>query len=343
MSNPGNISSRKKPCTESRFNGIPPKEISGAHTPPLRIEVYENDKLIPLSPEPPVVSASSQLGEDAILERYVTPHSAEYKEHKYPTHVLFLYEGTPSAVEWKSQGRRYNAQLQSGLLWILPRGLRLSAHFHGPHGGVVLSIGQRRFERQIYPLLRGGSLELAVRFNVRDSQLEYLLRGLLAIAQEGSQGDAMVGDLLVNAICIRLARHFSVSQADVPAPRGGLPAARLKRVIEFIDANLDKNIRLGTLADTADMSLYYFATLFRQSLGVSPHQYIIGRRVERAKQLLRHTNLSLLDVSLALGFEHQNNFARTFRRVMGLSPRTYRDSRTLTSEKIERNEQNHKI
>lgn len=72
------------------------------------------------------------------------------------------------------------------------------------------------------------------------------------------------------------------------------------------------------------MSLYYFATLFRQSTGLSPHQYVLIRRIERAKQLLRSTKLSVLEVGLNLGFEHQNNFARAFRRVTGTTPTHFR-------------------
>ncbi|MGB7434476.1 MAG: AraC family transcriptional regulator [Candidatus Acidiferrum sp.] len=110
----------------------------------------------------------------------------------------------------------------------------------------------------------------------------------------------------------------------MPPQRGGLPPARLKTVLEFIHANLDKNVSLFSMADAANMNMYYFAALFRRSMGVSPHQYVLDRRVERAKQLLCDRELSVLDVSLQVGFDHPNNFARAFRRLVGVSPTQFR-------------------
>ena len=107
----------------------------------------------------------------------------------------------------------------------------------------------------------------------------------------------------------------------------GLPAARLKRVLAYIDTHLDENITLAELARSANLSLYYFATLFRKSTGFSPHRYILHRRVIRARELLRNTSLRVLDVSLDLGFQHQNNFARAFRRITGMTPTNFRRSK----------------
>jgi AraC family transcriptional regulator len=98
----------------------------------------------------------------------------------------------------------------------------------------------------------------------------------------------------------------------------------LKRVLEYIESNLDKNITLTQLARVANMSLYYFAVLFRQSTSLSPHRYVLGKRVERAKELLHDPKLSVLDVSMNVGFHHQNNFARAFRRVIGVSPTEFK-------------------
>jgi len=219
-------------------------------------------------------------------------------------------------------GKRLDAWVRSGHLWIVPRSMPHTSSFQGPHGGVLLSIGNSQLERHIGPLMRGGRIELVPGFNLEDGQLEHLLRGLLAVAQDGS--DALVSELLVNAICIRLAQRYAVSKLKIVAHQGGLPAARLKRVLEYIDANLGQNIALSELASVVNMSLYYFAVLFRQSMGVSPHRYVLNQRVERAKGLLRDPELSVLDVSISVGFEHPNNFARAFRRVIGVSPTQFR-------------------
>jgi len=149
----------------------------------------------------------------------------------------------------------------------------------------------------------------------------------VAFAQDSSGADLLMGELLVNAACIRLAKRYAVSKLNMVPRRGGMPGARLKRVLEYIDANVGRNITLSELSGVVNMRLYYFAVLFRQSTGLSPHQYVLKQRVKRAKELLRNPKLSVLDVSISVGFEQQNNFARAFRRVIGVSPTQFRRDR----------------
>jgi AraC family transcriptional regulator len=289
-----------------------------------RIEVYQNGRRIALAPRAPVLSASFSLGEDVILERHITPQGAEYGERASDTHLLFLSDTESVRATCRMDGRQLNGQTDRGNVWILPRSILHHSRFEGPHGGLVLSIRNSWFDRHIGQLTPGGHIQLRPQFNARDSQLEHLLHGLLAVAQDGEQADALVGELLVNAVCIRLAKQYAVSKWNIVPPRGGLSAAQLKRVLEYISANLDGKITLSALSESAHMSLCYFATQFKQSMGVSPHRYVLQQRIRRAEQLLRDTRLSVLDVGLNLGFEHQSNFARAFRRVTGVSPIHFR-------------------
>jgi AraC family transcriptional regulator len=227
-------------------------------------------------------------------------------------------------VAYRCEGKQFDTQAQPGYVWIIPRGMPHSSRFDGPHGGVVLSIGKKEFERNVSAITHGGSIDLVPGFNLKDDQLTYLMLGLLSVAQDHSYTDALISELMVNAICIRLARHYTESKLSPPPQCGGLPLARLKKVLEFIDANLDKNISLSALAQAANMNLSYFATLFRKSMRVSPHQYVLNRRVEWAKRLLRDSKRSVLEVSLEVGFDHPNNFARVFRRMAGISPSEFR-------------------
>ncbi len=289
-----------------------------------RIEAFQSGRRIPISSRPPVLSSFVSLGEDVVLERYVIPHAAAYPGREFPTHVLILYQSGPVRVASQTGEKHFDDEVHPGDVWIVPRGARHSARFKGNHGGVLLSIGMDRFERHVNPVTHGRKIELVPGFNIKDDQLQHLLLGLLAVAKNRSYADALVGDLLVNAICIRLANRYARSKLCVTPKRGGLPLLRLKKILEFIDANLDKNISLSALADAVNMNLYYFAALFRKSMGVSPHQYVLNQRVERAKRLLRDRKLSVLDVGLQVGFDHANNFARAFRRLAGVSPTRFR-------------------
>jgi len=108
--------------------------------------------------------------------------------------------------------------------------------------------------------------------------------------------------------------------ADPPTTRGGLAPARANRVCEYIDSHLQENIALEVLAGIAQLSVHHFARAFRQTLGIPPHNYIVQRRVERAQQMLRNTELPLSEIAIAAGFTDQSHLARHFRTITGVSP-----------------------
>jgi AraC family transcriptional regulator len=106
--------------------------------------------------------------------------------------------------------------------------------------------------------------------------------------------------------------------------RIGLSPRRLRMVLDYLQDNLEGDLSLQRLAGLANMSLDGFIRVFKQSMGVPPHQYVLRKRVERAQALLGNRSLSLTEVSLRSGFGDQSHFSRTFHRLIGFTPRHYR-------------------
>ena len=106
--------------------------------------------------------------------------------------------------------------------------------------------------------------------------------------------------------------------------RGGLPPRLLHRICEYIDANLEQNIKLDHLAYLARLSKHHFSRAFKRSLGVAPHAYLIGRRIDRACTLLSMTDMPLVEIALTVGFSDQSHFACRFRQQVGMAPSAYR-------------------
>jgi AraC-like DNA-binding protein len=111
-----------------------------------------------------------------------------------------------------------------------------------------------------------------------------------------------------------------------PQARGGLPSAALRRVHDYIDAHLSDSIELVELAAIAGLSIFHFARQFKHSAGVTPHHYLVSRRVERAKELLAGANLSLSEIAFASGFADQSHLTRHFRQIVGMTPGQFRRS-----------------
>src|SRR5262249_49948014 len=122
-----------------------------------------------------------------------------------------------------------------------------------------------------------------------------------------------------------LAMNAAAALVHAPLPmRGGLPPRALQRVRDYIEAHLAENLSLQALADTAGLSRYHFARAFKQSEGLTPHDYIVKCRVERAQKLLADSDMPLSEIALAVGFADQSHCARRFREHVGVTPSSYR-------------------
>ena len=103
-----------------------------------------------------------------------------------------------------------------------------------------------------------------------------------------------------------------------------LPDARLRRVIDYLDASLASEISLGDLADVAGLSPNYFLSAFKKATGKTPHRFLTEKRVAKACELLSNPQLSIVDVALAVGFSSQSHFTTVFGRFMKTTPASYR-------------------
>ena len=103
-----------------------------------------------------------------------------------------------------------------------------------------------------------------------------------------------------------------------------VPSGRVRRVTEYIEQNLDRDLRLAELAALVYMSPYHFARLFKCSTGVPPHRFVVGQRIARARAFLATQELSIAQISRMVGFRTPSHFTTVFRRVLGLTPGAYR-------------------
>jgi transcriptional regulator of acetoin/glycerol metabolism/AraC-like DNA-binding protein len=117
-----------------------------------------------------------------------------------------------------------------------------------------------------------------------------------------------------------LVRHL----APTPRARGGLPPAAMRRIQEYVDANVSQPMELRVLAGIAGLSVFHFAREFKRTAGITPHAYLLGKRIEQAKSLLSRSDLSLAEIALASGFSDQSHFTRRFRQTLGTTPGEFR-------------------
>ena len=179
-------------------------------------------------------------------------------------------------------------------------------------------------------------LEIRNRFQIRDAQLENICWALKAEIEANYPSGRLYTDSLAVSVASRLvSTHSSVAQRPV-VQNGGLGGRRLKQTLGYIEDHLSEDLSLSRIASVTGISPSHFKTLFRESAGVPVHQYVVQRRIDRAKDLLMQDKLSIAEIALATGFSHQSHLARHMRRSVGLSPRAmkrlFADTPTIPSK-----------
>jgi AraC family transcriptional regulator len=168
---------------------------------------------------------------------------------------------------------------------------------------------------------------------MRDHLIQHIALQLLDEAQSESPAGRLYADSLVQTLTLHLLKNYSTAamatrfsrESAVAAASGGLSGYKLRRVREFINENLDEDLSLAEIAAVADLSQYHFARAFRKTTGLTPQQYLMRQRIERAKELLAKDDLPLVEVSLRAGFKNQSHFTTLFRKFTKLTPKTWRE------------------
>lgn len=148
---------------------------------------------------------------------------------------------------------------------------------------------------------------------------------MLRILGEQEGGASMQAVQLISRKTQSVSRpDGEISSAPGGHIRGGLPPRTVRQISEYIDSNIEQRITVELLANLASLSVSYFVRAFKQSIGVTPHEYLMRRRVQLTIKLLSDTDMPLSEIAHAAGFVDQSHFARRFRQHVGMSPRDYR-------------------
>lgn len=288
-----------------------------------RIEVVEGRRRVPIIESPPLASSGSIAWDGVLLEQ----HSVAAQETPIwhiPAVFLHLQTGAPARHDWRSAGKLHRSVAGTRSIHLLPPGPDRSLAHRDQTEGIVLSIAPAFLQKALADSLPGGRLELVEKFAFEDGQIERLIAALHIETKAGAPTGRLFGQSLASALVVYLAQRYSTSPPIFSAHRGGMPSARLKRVLDYIGAKLDEDLSLLVLANVVGMNLYYFARLFKQSTGLSPHRYVLEQRVARAKQLLHTPEMTVLEAGVRTGFGDQGHFTKVFRRFVGVTPTKFR-------------------
>jgi AraC family transcriptional regulator len=172
--------------------------------------------------------------------------------------------------------------------------------------------------------MNAGQFELEASPRLEDPRLSSLLSAVDAEEAAGAPSGRLFLDSIAHALAAILLRSRGFLRPPLRDYRGKLAPITMRRVLDFLGAHLSDDVSMDALAREADLSPAYFSQAFRRTTGMSPHQYVLRLRVDRAKRLLHKSELRVLDVAIECGFRTQQHFARVFRSVARVTPTEYR-------------------
>ena len=242
-------------------------------------------------------------------------------------HSLLLFIRTPKEFEARYEGISRVVPPPAGSILMVPAGSpaqwRWSSHSDSLHVFLeperVARVAAEEFEldpaRVSLPPLDG-------------LDLPQLRAAMLAVNDEltaDGAGGRLAAESLANLLAVHLIRNASAPRPPAGRAYGALPRGKLRAAVEYIEGHLDVSPSLERMAAAAHLSPYHFARRFKAATGLPPHQYVITRRVERAKQLLEEGgDLSLAAIGVRVGFSDQSQFSHHFKRIVGVTPAQFR-------------------
>ena len=244
-------------------------------------------------------------------------------------HTLFISLATRPVHYLQAQdGRTHTGLYRRGEMLITPANTPLFVRWEGEENCLQIRLTDE-FVRQVARetvVGDGDRITLKPDFQTRNPQIESIGTMLLNEFQQGSLSNRLYVDSLSNILAVNLIRQHATTRPHLPIYEGGLPPRQLRQVLDYIDVYLEQEIKLADLAQLLEISPFHFSRLFKQSLGISPYQYLLQQRVERAKQLLKSTDRLITDIALACGFNSHSHLSKQFRQLTGMTPKAYRSS-----------------
>ena len=247
------------------------------------------------------------------------------KDFGVPDILLGLCVGGAADLEVCAGTTRHRTRIVPGRFVLLARGEQQpSIAWTGMRETLYVRLGQHQLRHLMPQAAASTSFDVEPQFAVADPQVRQLVQCMAEEARLGSPTGSAYAEALSLALARRLLGRYGRKAVPEPADHDAMTPSRMRRIREFVLANLGRDLSLLELARVAGLSPHYFVHLFKRAFGITPHRYVLEQRVEAARVLLKDDALSISEVALVLGFADQSHFTTTFRRIVGTTPSRFR-------------------
>lgn len=242
----------------------------------------------------------------------------------YATHpMVALFMQGESIVNWRARGRAFAEKIEPGMMILLDKGYELSQlSIAGGSEVIFVELDSKILERwnegdaTRFPNIHPHIID-------RDVTVQFLMRSIYEELNNGCHSGGLYAESISVALISYLRSHYAVVQPPIKTSDHGLSLGKLNKVHEFIQDNIASDHSVEDLASTVGLSPSHFCRSFKQATGISPYQYVLRARIERAKAMLEFGKSSAAEIASFLGFSSHSHFSDVFRKQTGMSPTAY--------------------
>jgi AraC family transcriptional regulator len=275
-----------------------------------------------LLPNP--VSSSRALGWTGVELNIYRVGSFEFLA-AHPEHLVSIQITGCEKMYQRRNGKETEGALFPGAVIVTPAGPPKLWRREGEGTVLVLGIAPDFLERKFAEATGrfGAPMELLDNFGTHDQQLVDVAKVLWSEVAGKDVGSRLYAEAAITQLTVHLIRHYSHSPRRLEAT-SGMPLHKLRQAKAYIDSNLGEDLSVDTIARTVGMSPFHFAHAFRASMGQPPHKYVMQRRMDEAKSLLRNSSLSITEIAQRIGYSSPSHFCVGFHKLTQVSPSDYR-------------------
>jgi AraC family transcriptional regulator len=278
----------------------------------------------PHLPQPSVLS--SRGWSHLHLEVFQQP-KFEIAEHRHTMHVIAhspisaQFPSSSTGERWLD-GKLHREMRHQGDIAIIPAGTVHRCNWNTSVEFTILAIEPALLQQVGRDFINPDRIELLPQcMDGSDPLIQGIFSTLRSELEFGKIGGDLLIDGLKTTLAIHLLRNYCATQPKLSSFSGGLSRSTLQQIIEYIHEHLHQDLKLVELSAIAQLSPYHFLRLFKQQMGITPHQYILQYRIRKARQLLLQGDLSLADIAIRTGFCDQSHLTRCFKRTVGMTPK----------------------
>ena len=285
------------------------------------ISVRQGNEIVPIVPQ--IVRKHPELASGGLHVEYHRVEPMEFPERELLQHNLFLYTGPSARAEIKSPEFTGMRWIRPGSMWIMPQGSRHGVRFESHMEGIALAFEPSTFDGLVQSAGGKQSAPILQSLAACPPKIDHLMRALMHESLEASTDQGIGLECIATAIALSICQHAKALPA-LPKAGPRLAPRQLRAVQAYVETHLHQQISLTDLAATAGLSSFHFLRSFKGSLGSTPAQYVLDRRMERARYLLKVSPLTVSEIGISVGFQDVSHFSRAFRRTVGTTPSSFR-------------------